>query len=121
MDHQQHTQMGYHPDFLTTNFWMQECQKSHKKRLKTMKPYIDSRTNNVMNMPHLKSRLKKQMNDRHERDRIQHENRILLNRLSHVMRTKQVGWVCVCACTRRMFVHVGCALRVWHGTAVTGG
>lgn len=41
-------------------------------------------------MPHMKTRLKKKMNDRHKRDRIERENLMLLNRLSHVMRTKQV-------------------------------
>ena len=90
MDHHKNTSLAYDPDYLTTNFFEERCQREHKQRLRDMKPYIDSRTNKTMNMPHLRSRLKKRMMERHNRDRVEHENRLLLNRLSHIMRTKQV-------------------------------
>lgn len=55
-----------------------------------MRPVIDSRSNKVMSMPHLRTRAKKKMMEAARNAEVRRENVMLLQRLSHVMRTKQV-------------------------------
>ncbi|CAM9266611.1 unnamed protein product [Choristocarpus tenellus] len=66
--------------------YVQKCQDHHRQKLATMKSTIDNQPPSSMRKTHVKNNAKKQqiMEDRYAQ--IERDNRLLLEKMSHIMR-----------------------------------
>ncbi|CAM9739163.1 unnamed protein product [Phaeothamnion confervicola] len=71
--------------------YMKQCQEHHRSKLASMKPTVDNTTPASMRNSHLKQNAKKQqlMEDRYAQ--IERDNRILLEKMSSIMRDNAGG------------------------------
>lgn len=63
----------------------------HKRRLRSMKPSVDNSAPKSFGMPHMRRNPKKAQLQEERFSRIERENRILLEKMSHIMQHQVSG------------------------------